>query len=143
MFRHYSRDTVLKDAPGDVRFPAVFNRAGEFPLVHLFEIGGVVDQDVLAEEVAQFAVGRKVDVQPSRSSPLGQGMVRITLCSVRSYCSMVGGPISKRSASLVAVFTNRIMKRFSGSASSAGPLGQVSQAEKARAVRHALTARRR
>ena len=52
-----------------------------------------------------------------RSSPFGHGIVRTTLCSFRSYCTSVGGPISKRSTSFVDEAVTIITKRCSGSGS--------------------------
>ena len=51
----------------------------------------------------------------SRSSPLGQGIVLTIFLAARSYCTIVGGPISQRSVCNVAVLVTRIMYWSRGS----------------------------
>jgi hypothetical protein len=52
-----------------------------------------------------------------RSSPFGHGIVRMILCSFRSYWTSAGGPISNRSISFVAEPVTIITNRCSGSGS--------------------------
>jgi len=41
---------------------AVLDRPRQFPLVYLLELGGVVNQNVIAKEIKEFPIGLKADI---------------------------------------------------------------------------------